>query len=246
MKLKILVYVFCLSSLFFLSSCVSINVGKQEPEGFQEILLKAGQGSQKILVVDLIGEISLESENSFFKQEHNSVQKVVSRLDLARRDPSIASVILRINSPGGGVTASELIYHEVKKFRETAKKPIYAYVVNMAASGGYYAAMACEEIYAPSSAIVGSIGVVSFQPELSELSKKIGARMRVTKSGRNKDMSSPFREFTQEEKKLNQEMIDTLAASFLGRVIKERNITNPHDKETLSTARVFLLKRGTK
>ena len=230
--------------LFCAQSCLMINVGNPSASKLEEVVVQKGKSLDKILLIDLIGEISLESERSFFYQKVNAVQRVVSRLERAKKDPQIKAVILRVNSPGGGVTASEMLYYEIKKFRRLTKKPVYAYIVNMAASGGYYAAMACEKIYAPSSALVGSIGVVNFQPEVSELSKKVGVYVDVTKSGRNKDMGSPFRKLTEEEKRIKQEMVDQLAKTFVSRVVQERKIKAEKKKQLIATARIFLAEKA--
>lgn len=137
-------------------------------------------------------------------------------------DGGVKAIVLRIDSPGGGVGASQEIYQEVVKARGV--KPVVASFGGVAASGGYYVACGADKIVANPGTITGSIGVVMQFANLEELFKKIGYKGYVIKSGPNKDIGSPFREMTPEERELLQEVIDTVHRQFVRAVAEGRKI----------------------
>jgi len=119
-----------------------------------------GQGGAKFLLLEVDGVIELGDQSSFLGTRESSVSRIREQLDAARRDSSIRGVLLRIDSPGGGATASDLIYTELLRFKRERKVPIVAHFLGMAASGGYYVAMAADEIVAEPTTVTGSIGVI--------------------------------------------------------------------------------------
>jgi protease-4 len=137
-------------------------------------------------------------------------------------DDGVKAIVLRIDSPGGGVGASQEIYREVVKAKEV--KPVIASFGGVAASGGYYVACGADKIVANPGTITGSIGVVMQFANLEELLKKIGYKGYVIKSGVHKDVGSPFREMTPEEKELLQEVIDTVYQQFIRAVAEGRKL----------------------
>ena len=139
--------------------------------------------------------------------------------ELAEYDPLVKGVILRIDSPGGTVVGSEILFDEISKFKKRSGKKIVAYILNVAASGGYYAAIAADTIMSHPSSIVGSVGAIYLYPEVTELSKKVGVTMHVHKSGHLKDMGSIFKKPTKEEKVLLDNKVKMLGKSFLNQVI---------------------------
>jgi protease-4 len=138
-------------------------------------------------------------------------------------DDEVKAIVLRIDSPGGGVGASQEIYREVVKARE-ARKVIVASLGGLAASGGYYVACGADKIMANPGTITGSIGVIMQFSNLEELLKKIGYQGYVIKSGTYKDVGSPFREMTPEERTLLQEVIDTVHQQFIKAVAEGRQL----------------------
>jgi protease-4 len=140
----------------------------------------------------------------------------------AEADSAIAGVIVRINSPGGSVAASDAIYHEIMSFREKRKVPVIAYIMEVGASGGYYVASASDRIIASPAAVTGSIGVIAMKFNIEGLLSKIGISEETYKSGPKKDFWSPFRPTTEEEKKMFQDIIDRLYARFVGVVYANR------------------------
>jgi len=153
---------------------------------------------------------------------------IVGQLKKYRKNKSIDAVVLRIESPGGTIGASQEIYEEVKKIRESGKI-IVASMGNVAASGGYYVACGADKIVANPGTITGSIGVIAEFFNISELADKFGLKFEIVKSGKFKDSGSPYRTLTTEERKYFQELIDDSFQQFVEVVHKERGI----DKEKL-------------
>lgn len=113
-------------------------------------------------------------------------------------------MILRLDTPGGEVTASDILYNEVLRFKKETGAPVVALMMGVTTSGGYYVASACDAIIAHPSTITGSIGVISIFPNLQELFQKIGVDFNIIKSGDKKDAGSTFRDLTEEDKNLDK------------------------------------------
>lgn len=163
----------------------------------------------------------------------NDPQPIVRQISLYKKDNSVPGMVLRINSPGGGVSAAQEIYEELRKFKETGKK-LVASMGSLAASGGYYIACAADSIMANPGSITGSIGVIYESPNAQELLKKIGLNIEVVKSGKHKDMGSPTRPLTPEERRVLQSVIDDAYDQFVkavceGRYLEEREVREMAD-----------------
>lgn len=153
-----------------------------------------------------------------------------------RKDPNVKALVLRVESPGGGVGPSQEIYRELQRTNET--KPVVASLGAVAASGGYYIASAAGRIFASPGTVTGSIGVIVYYPNLEELFEKIGYSMTAIKSGRFKDLGNPDRKMTAEEKALLQETIDQVHRQFIEAVAAARNI--PREKiEAIADGRIL-------
>ena len=161
---------------------------------------------------------------------------VIREIKYFVEDGGVKAIVLRIDSPGGGVGASQEIYREVVKARDV--KTVVASFGGVAASGGYYVACGADKIMANPGTITGSIGVVMQFANLEELFKKIGYKGYVIKSGPHKDVGSPFREMTPEEKELLQEVIDTVHQQFIRAVAEGRKL--PMEKvASIADGRIF-------
>ena len=193
----------------------------------------------KILVMSLNGVISDRPKEGLLRSRPGVVQEFVSRLDKARRDPAIKALILKIDSPGGTVTASDILYKELLDYKEATGVKVIVVMMNVAASGGYYAALPADYILAHPTTLTGSVGVIFMTPDFQEVMDKIGVGMNVTKSGDKKDMGSPWRKRTPEEEKIFQDLIDTMATRFKDKVVKHRSLSD-EAIETVTSARVFL------
>jgi len=149
--------------------------------------------------------------------------EILPLLRNSMEDPNIRAVVLRINSPGGQAAASQEIYREVMRVRD-AGKPVIASIGDMAASGGYYVASAADKIISEPGAMTGSIGVISTIPQLTDLLEKLGIEYVVIKGGEFKDIGSPYREITPEEKEVLQEMIDDVHDQFINDIAAGRGL----------------------
>ncbi|HBY17564.1 MAG: Signal peptide peptidase SppA, 36K type [Marinimicrobia bacterium 46_43] len=150
----------------------------------------------------------------------------------------LKALILHINSPGGGTAASQELYYAVKRIKEEYDYPVISVLSSLGASGGYYIALATDSIYALPGSLTGSIGVIMDFPQWTEVMDKIGVDMHVVKSGEYKDTGSPFRDFTVEDRRYYQGLVDDVYDQFISAVADARSM----DKETvrkLSDGRVY-------
>ncbi len=150
-------------------------------------------------------------------------KETVKNLSKFRRTRNIRAIVLRIESPGGGVSASQEIYNEIKRIRN-AGKPIYASMGSIAASGGYYIAVPCDKIFANPGTATGSIGVIMEIPHVENLLKKVGIYFMVIKSEEHKDIGSPFREMSKKEEELLKGVIDDIYQQFIDAIVQNRGL----------------------
>jgi len=147
-------------------------------------------------------------------------RRIMRNLETCKKDPRIKAIVLRINSPGGEVVPCQEIHQQIKGMN----KPTVASFGTVAASGGYYIACACDKIIADPGSITGSISVLMEFLNLTELTKKIGVKFEVVKSRKHKDIGSPFREMTEEEKKLLKGVVDDVYEQFVDAVVEGRKL----------------------
>lgn len=198
----------------------------------------SGAGSGKILLISVDGLISERPRESFLRSRPSVVEDVAAQLKLARKDKDIKAVLLKVDSPGGTTTASDVIYHELMRYRQETKAKVVTVMMGLAASGGYYVALPSDHIAAHPTTVTGSVGVIFLQPRVAGLLDKIGVGVDVSKSGLHKDMGSPFRDSTPEEKKLTEGMVKAQAARFLDLVQQHRKL-EPAALTIVASARVF-------
>jgi len=193
----------------------------------------------KIAVIDVEGLILNANKPEFFGEGEHSVARLLEQLDMARRDRNVRAVILRINSPGGSVTASELMYDEIVAFRQRTGRPVVAVMMDVAASGGYYIACACDKIVAQRSTVTGSIGVIMQLFDFSGTLQKIGVDAPAITSAPHKDAGSPFKKLDPEQRAIFQSIVDQMFESFLDVVERGRpNLTRERIVE-LADGRVY-------
>jgi len=206
----------------------------------EEVTLLKSPAREKILVIDVEGMITSLGQDGLFSREGDVLSKVYLRLQRASQDRLVKGVILRLDTPGGDVTSSDILYREILKFRNKTGLPVVALMMGVAASGGYYAASACDAIVAHPSTITGSIGVISIFPNLSGLMAKVGVDMKVIKSGELKDAGSPFRDMSQEEQQVFQGIIEELYQDFLEVVHEKRkDQLSMEDLRRIADGRVY-------
>jgi len=167
---------------------------------------------------DLDGNVGIVEINGMIL----SSKEIIKDIKTFREDAAIKAIILRIDSPGGGIGPSQEIFREIMKIK--TDKKVIASMGSVAASGGYYIASATDGIMANSGTITGSIGVIMEYANLMEIAKKIGISPVVIKSGEYKDMGSPLRDLGESEKKLFQELVDDLHLQFVTDVANARKM----------------------
>lgn len=223
-----------------LNGCTFFNVELMHPVSPLRETVIEGEGKPKLLLLDISGIISEKEKGGGLKQKPSMVAEVKESLQKAEKDDDIAGVIVRINSPGGTVTASDIIHHELLAFKSRKKVPVYACIMGIGASGGYYVATAADEISAHPTAVTGSIGVLLMRFEVEGLLTKIGVSEHTVKSGDKKDMLSPFRPATPEEQIIIQEVINRLYGRFVD-VVQARpgNRLERKELEILADGRIY-------
>ena len=216
--------------------CITINL--LEPAGpVQEVQL-TGTGDGKVLLLDLSGIISSQDKDALIQQP-NMVAALKEELTKATKDEMVKAVVLRINSPGGTVNASDILYHEIKTFKASRKIPVVVSMMDVAASGGYYAAMASDAILVHPSTVTGSIGVIMLTVNAKGLMEKVGVEAHAITSGPRKDMGSPFRMMTAEEKAIFQGVIDSFYLRFLAVVQEGRPNLSADQIKKLADGRIY-------
>ena len=209
------------------------------PPGFEEVLLQ-GEGSNKLLLIDINGFIS--NQPLLIPQigvVPGMVARVRQELEIAHRDPDIRGVLLRIHSPGGTLTDSDTLHHLLTTFKRSKKVKIVAALGDVATSGGLYVAMAADEIYAQPTSIVGSVGVIVPHMEYSALLEKLGVRADPIKSGPYKDIQSPFRPRTETETRLLQSIVDAQLERFVAVIRQSRPQMNATQIERIADGRLL-------
>ena len=221
----------------WLAGCLSIGSGPS-PE-FREVLLE-GEGRDKFLLIDINGPIA----NQPILVPNIGVlpgmtARVRQELELAFDDPSIRGILLRINSPGGTLTDSDIIFHSLMEFKKSKKVKIIAAMGDIAASGGLYVAMAADEIYAHPTTITGSIGVIMPHMNYSGLLKKLGIESDPVSSGRYKDIGNPFKPKDPQERTLLEKLVKAQHQQFIEVVKRGRPKMTSQQVLAMADGRIF-------
>jgi protease IV len=186
-----------------------------------------GAGAAKVLLLDLSGLIQEDTPSLSLTTPPPRVPllaRVREELARAEKDDAVKALVVRINSPGGTITASDVVYREVREFKQRRKIPVVAAIMDVGASGGYYAALAADQIFAHPTTITVSIGVIMLTVNAQGLLEKVGVTPLAIKSGPLKDAGSPFRGLTDEERAVFQSVIDDMYGRFVRLVAESRKI----------------------
>jgi protease-4 len=169
----------------------------------------------------------------------STVARVREQLDRARRDKHVRAVVLRIDTPGGSVTASDIVYSEIERFKRDRSVPLVAQLMGTATSGGYYIAMAADEVVAHPTTVTGSIGVIFLGVNFSGLMEKLGIKNQTITAGVHKDAGSPLRAMTPDERAHFQSVIDDLHERFREVVAAGRPKLDAATIEILADGRIY-------
>ena len=192
----------------------------------EEATVQAGSSESKIAIIEVEGLLTNTrlGTGGLLGGEENKVSLFKQQLDAAAKDSRVKAVILRINSPGGTVAASDVMYQLVRDFKARTGKTVIAACQDITASGGYYVANAADEVHALPTSVVGSIGVIYETIDLSGLMEKIGVDITPVQSGPLKDMGSPFNGLSEEERAVMQAMVDEFYGRFVDIVREARQV----------------------
>lgn len=228
--------------LLLLSGCIVIPIGdllKRQP--LNEEILVDGEGlfeKQKIAIVEVNGVIRGESDFGLLSSQDNSVTEFRARLKKVQDDADVKAVVVRIASPGGEVTACDIMYNDLVRFKQDVKIPVVSCIVEQGASGGYYIAMGTDHVIAHPTAIVGSVGVILQSFDLSGLMEIVGVKSEPVKSSDQKDLNSPFRPMASDERVVLQKLVDDLYARFVDVVDRGRPELDNEKVKSFSDGRV--------
>jgi len=219
-----------------LLNLIQLSSGTQsEIPKFEETLIGGKYGARdKIAVIDLYGVISYSTPGDVYD---TAVGDFIGKLRQAADDDSIKAIIIRMDSPGGEVTASDVLYHQVKETNAT--KPVVIYMQSVAASGAYYTAMGGRYVMANELSITASIGVIMQAMNFQGLADKVGVNMVTFKSGELKDLLNPLRPVTDKERALVQGLINETYSKFVGIVAKERHLDEAKLRNGVADGRIL-------
>ncbi len=218
-----------------LGSTLDTSIGPAE-----EVVRDEG-GKEKIVIVSVSGIIT---EQSVFMSGVVPIKEIADQLKQAREDDAVRAVILEVNSPGGGMTASDILHRQITKTKDEGKK-IVVLMTNTATSGAYYLSAPADYIMAHPTTITGSIGVLISSLNMEGLFQKIGLKDVTIKSGDKKDLLSPFRTMTEEERALLQGIVDEMYERFLKVVAQGRGM-NIQKVRRLADGRIFTARTAKK
>ena len=207
------------------SSLISIDLSPRIRPLEEETV--EGSGEAKVLLLDLSGVLQEDTPSFSLTTPPPHVPllaRVREELKRAEKDDKVKALVVRINSPGGTITASDILYKELRDFKTRRKVPVIAAIMDVGASGGYYAALAADQIFAHPTTITGSIGVIMLTVNAQGLLEKVGVSPLAIKSGPLKDAGSPFRGLTDEERAVFQSVIDDMHGRFVRLLAESRKI----------------------
>lgn len=229
-----------------LPGCITINGPFSGGDDQLHETRIAGQGRDKILWLNIQGLISGQAANQALGLMRTSSQRtrLLRALDKAEQDRHIKAVVVHIDSPGGTVSASDEIYHRLQRFKQATGIPVIASLGGVAASGGYYIAMAADKVIAEPMTLTGSIGVIIVDVNAAGLMAKLGLKDTSVTSGANKDLMSPLRPPRSSDKAIMQGIVDDLYQHFVQVVMQNRPHLQQSRLEEITDGRIFTARQA--
>lgn len=208
-------------------------------EAFLEDVIEEGDEFNKIAVLDVNGTIQDTGEvESLFSNSGYNHRAFMEKLNYVEDDDSVKAVIIRVNSPGGGVAESAEIHDKIVEIQSEAKKPVYISMGSMAASGGYYISAPAHKIFATPETLTGSLGVIMQGYNFEGLAEKYGVKFETIKSGPYKDIMSPTKDMTDEERNILQTLINNSYEGFV-KVISEGRGLSVEQVKKIADGRIY-------
>lgn len=196
------------------------------------------RGAEKIALLEIDGTIAASSEDSLFSTASYNHEFFMAQLAEIAEDDSVKGILLEVNSPGGGVYESAEIARAIKQIQADRQIPFYVSMKNMAASGGYYVSASADKIFAADETMTGSIGVIMSGLNMSGLMEKLGITDETVKSGDLKDVGSTTRKWTEKDRQVLQEMIDSSYSRFVDIVAEGRDMSEERVRE-IADGRIY-------
>ncbi|MDQ3377454.1 MAG: signal peptide peptidase SppA [Actinomycetota bacterium] len=198
----------------------------------------SGEGSNKVAVIPVQGAIASADSSLGGAQPTVTPEGLADALAQAADDEGVRAVVLEVNSPGGGVTASDEMHQSIVDFKKNTEKPVVVSMGDTAASGGYYISTAADEIVANETTLTGSLGVIFQLNNFEELADKYGYKQVIIKSGEFKDIGNAFRQITPEEREIFQSLVDESYAEFVDVISSGRGIPEDRVRE-IADGRIY-------
>ncbi len=200
------------------------GVGSSSPVVYDEEYV-SGEGSDKVAVVPVEGEISSADSSVSSTQATVTPEGLKDALRQAEDDDSVKAVVLAVNSPGGGVTASDEMHQSILDFKKSTHKPVVVSMGDVAASGGYYISTAADKIVTNKTTLTGSLGVVLPLLNFSKAAEKYGVTQKYVKSGKFKTMGSQWKDLTQDERKIFDSIVQDNYDQFVEVIVNGRGLS---------------------
>lgn len=211
-------------------------------EALRETVIAADRGlfvADKIVLLDVDGLLFNRRQAKWFQSVDNPVSLFIEKLDKAQADPNVKAVVVRINSPGGGVTASDIMYDRLVRFKKAKSVPVIAIIEDVGASGGYFIACGADKIMAHPTSVTGSIGCIVQTVSFAGTMKLLRIDAQAVTSGPRKDMASPFKPLDPEDLAILQKMVSEYYERFLTVVAASRSGLDNDRLRTLADGRVY-------
>jgi protease-4 len=223
-----------------LTACIQVTLPVGGVSPLRESVVDGKRGP-KIVMIEIDGAIRDQDEAGAFGigSREGTVARVRSELELARDDEEVKALLLRINTPGGTVTASDIVYREITRFKQERNVPVVAQLMGVATSGGYYVAMSADAIYANPTTLTGSIGVIFVSVNVAGLMEKLGIEDQTIVSGPDKDTGSVLRRMRPDERAQLQGVITQLSSRFQEVVAQGRPGLSRERIRELADGRVY-------
>ena len=223
-----------------LTACIQVTLPVGGPSPLRESVVDGKRGP-KIVMIEIDGAIRDQEETGAFGigTREGTVARVRAELELARQDDEVKALLLRINTPGGTVTASDIVFREIIRFKQERNVPVVAQLMGLATSGGYYVAMSADAIYANPTTLTGSIGVIFVSVNFAGLMQKLGVEDQTIVSGPRKDTGSVLRRMRPEERAQLQGVIEQLSSRFQEVVAQGRPSLSRERIRELADGRVY-------